>query len=234
MRRVIPLVLLILLALVGFYGVWPALSLRATRTALQTGDEAALAAKVDFPAVRASLKPAATAQMDKALDQLAKSGGIGGVLGGQIKDQLKDQLVDGALQTLVTPERLIRMYAEGQDIKELMARLKSATAGGEQGKIDAGKLLGELFGGKKGQPSAQPAPAPTPAPAATPASAPAGSAAEPKSKYSLANVKGFGMRGPAALWIGVAKDPAAGQADAVVDLAFTGGTWKIVGLTPRL
>lgn len=234
MRRIVPLVLLVLLALAGFYGLWPALSLKATRAALQSGDEAALATRIDFPAVRTSLKPAATAQMDKALEQLSKAGGLGGVLGGQIKDQVKDQLVDGVLQAVVTPDRIIRMYAEGQDIKELMARIKSAAAGGEQGKVDAGKLLGELFGAKKAQPGAAPAPAPS---ATQPASAPAAgtaTGAEPKSNYSLANVKGWGLRGPTGLWFGIAKDPAATQADVVVDMAFTGGGWKIVGLTPKV
>lgn len=236
MRRIVPFVLLVLLALAGFYGLWPALSLKATRTALQTSDEAALATRIDFPAVRSSLKPVAVAQMDKALDQLSKSGGIGGALGGQIKDQMKDQLVDATLATLVTPERIIRMYAEGQDIKELLAKFKSAAAGGEQGKIDAGKLLGELFGKK-----AKPADTPTATPATNPdsapvkpASAPAGSTEQPKSKYSLDNVKGWGFRGPTGLWFGVAKDPAATQADVLVDMAFTGGTWKIVGLTPKV
>lgn len=228
MRRIVSLLVLLLLALVGFYGLWPALSLKAIDASLKAGDPAALSAKIDFPAVRTSLKPVASAQMDKALDQLSKTGGIGGVLGGQIKGQMKDQLVDATLAGLVTPERIIRMYAEGQDIKELMANIKSAAAGGEQGKADAGKLLGDLFGIKKTPAAAEP-PAAPPAPVQ-----PAGTGAAPKSKYGLANVKGFGLRGPTGLWFGIAKDAAATRADVVVDMAFTGGTWKIVGLEPRM
>ena len=232
MRRiVVSAVVLLLLALVGFYGLWPALSLKSIRTALQAGDEPTLAAKVDFPAVRSSLKPVASAEMDKAMAQLEKAGGIGGVLGGQIKDQLKDKLIDGALETMVTPERLIRMYAEGQDFKQLMARIKSVSAGGEQGKIDAGKLLGELFG-KKAQPT--PAPEAKPAEPVSAPAAPAAGGSVPKSQYGLANVKGFGMRGATGLWFGVAKDATAASADVIVDMAFTDGTWKVVGLTPKV
>lgn len=229
MRRiVVSAVVLLLLALVGFYGLWPALSLKSIRTALQAGDEPTLAAKVDFPAVRSSLKPVASAEMDKAMAQLEKAGGIGGVLGGQIKDQLKDKLIDGALETMVTPERLIRMYAEGQDFKELMARIKSVSAGGEQGKIDAGKLLGELFGRKPVASEAQKPAQPVATPKTTGTSEPA------KPRYSLDNIKGFGLRGATGLWFGVAKDPAATKADVIVDMAFTDGTWKVVGLTPKV
>lgn len=224
-RAVISTVVLVLLALVGFYGVWPMLSLQKVRTALKAGDEATLAQKIDFPAVRLSLKPVADAELDKALTQMEKSG-LGGVLGGQFKDQLKTKLVDGLLQSLVTPERVIRMYAEGQDIRDLLAKFRSAAAGGEQGKIDAGKLLGDLFGKKSD--TAAPTPAPQPAPA------PSAPEAAKKPAYSLSNVKGFGPRGLTSFWFGVARDANAAKPEVVVDMAFTGGDWKIVGLTPQI
>ncbi len=43
-----------------------------------------------------------------------------------------------------------------------------------------------------------------------------------------------GLRGATGLWFGVAKDAAATKADVIADMAFTGGTWKLVGLTPNL
>ena len=232
MRRIVSLAMALLLAaLIGFYVVWPALSLRKISTALKTGDEATLASKVDFPAVRLSLKPFATAEVDKAVAQLEKSGGIGGVIGGQLKDQLRTKVVDSLLESLVTPERLVRMYAEGQDLKQLMAKFRNAAgtggdASGKAGGIDAGKLLGELFG-KKAEAAAAPA-----QPAATPPT-PTSAASAPKT-YSMANIKGFGPRGLGAFWVGVAKDETATTADAIVDMAFTGGDWKLVGLTPRI
>ncbi len=237
MRRIFGLVFVLLLALVCFYGVWPAISLQKIKAALKDGDQATLAGKIDFPAVRQSLRPFAAAEMDKAVAQLEKAGGIGGVIGGQLKDQVRTKLVDGVLEAMVTPERLVKMYAEGQDLKELMAKFRNAagTGGaagdGKAGGLDAGKLLGELFGGKKAEAPAQPA-APTPATSTPPSSSQA--PAQAKSSYSLANVKGFGPRGPLGFWVGIARDPKAAEADAIADMRFTGGDWKLVGLVPRI
>lgn len=68
MKKLLALLLVALLALGGYVAAGPWLAVRAIRHALQAQDATALAAQVDFPAVRASLK----AQME---DRLARATG---------------------------------------------------------------------------------------------------------------------------------------------------------------
>ncbi len=56
MKKTIALVLAALLALAGYVAAGPYLTVRAIREAVQTGNHAALAKQVDFPALRSSLK----------------------------------------------------------------------------------------------------------------------------------------------------------------------------------
>ena len=70
MRR---LLLLIIVALIGFYIAWPAYSGWQIKSALANGDADALAGKVSFDRVRDSLKPAAEKRVAEELAKVAKS-----------------------------------------------------------------------------------------------------------------------------------------------------------------
>ncbi len=53
-------------------------------------------------------------------------------------------------------------------------------------------------------------------------------------RLGLANVKSYRLTGPLGIAVGLARDPAATQADAVVEMTFTGGGWKVTGILPQL
>lgn len=252
MRTIIGLVVL---AVLGFYVAWPGYSAYRIKTALDTDNAELLAAKVDFEQVRASLKPAVTAEVEKAMTAAVQQGGAANeALLQQLKGQVMPKVVDSALTAIVTPESILRFHRE-RDYKATLAKiiaekmgagslgaLTGAAGGGAAGGarigdviggigkatgIDPGKMLGGLFGKK--EPAAETSP---PAGTAKAAGGDSGEAAKPK--FSLANIKSFSMSGPLGFAVGVAKDPAATLPDLTADLAFTGSDWKLVGLRPRV
>ena len=67
MRRAILVGLALVLALAGFYVIWPAWMARQIRYAIETNDPPALERYVDFPAVRARAKPLVAALKSSAV-----------------------------------------------------------------------------------------------------------------------------------------------------------------------
>lgn len=240
MKRFIALVIV---ALLGFYVAWPAWTGYAIRSALQEQDATALAAKIDFERVRESLRPVVTRKIDEGVDRYqAQLGAAGGMVLGRLRQSVVPKVVDASLNRLLTPESVIRIAAEAGPLKESLDRIMREQIGlgvpGGGAPVDAGiggatepRGLGGLFGkvlkGSGGAPPAgaqgmEPQPAPGQAPERT------------KRKFSLANVKSFGVNGPLSFRVGVAKDPASVEADVTAELAFTGGDWRVVGLVPRI
>jgi hypothetical protein len=232
-------------AVLAFYVAWPLYAGYQIKTALDAGDAPGLTAHVDFDSVRASLRPAVAAKVDKVVgDALSKAGTAGGVLADRLKAQIMPRIVDGVLAALVTPEMLIRIHASGTSLKDALdglvldraskseglggfmvtpagqdgARSKLQDIAGKLG-IDTGKALGGLSGKT------------APAPAAEPKAAlPVKSAQRPR--YGLANIKQFSLDGPLGLTVGVARDGAATKPDLTAGMTFTGGGWKLTALTP--
>lgn len=242
MRRII---FLVLLGLLGFYVAMPAWSGWRLYQALQTRDPRTLEAVVDFPSVRESLRPVVAQQVEARLDQQIKQSGgaLGGILGGDVKAQLVPRITTQALATIVTPENVIRIVAEGanaaavqkvvmEKIGEISQGLPGqgggAGAGGAQLPGGLGQILGQVgvpgFGGRQ-QP--QPAPVPTPAPA------PAAGDAKPAS-FGLGNIKGVSFDGPLAFAVSVARDAASPKADLTAGMAFKDLSWKVTKLVPNL
>lgn len=244
---------LILIGLLGFYVAWPAYSGYRIKTALDANDAAVLSAKIDFDSVRESLRPAVSVEADKAVTAaIERSGGDNRALLEQVKTQLMPKVVETALTSVVTPETLLRINREGGDIKKTIADIVAEKLGGAGGVgvlagalggadakaaggllgtlgkaaegagIDPGKVLGGLLGKTGG--GSDPAP--------PSAQAPTGVGDKPK--FGLSNIKSFGMNGPLGFSVGIAKSATATEADGTVDLAFTGGDWKIVGVRPRV
>jgi len=233
---------LLVLALLGFYVAWPAYTVMQLKNAIETDNVPLLAAKVDFPSVRVSLTPIVTVEAEKAVTAaIAKGGGDNAALLAQIKTQMMPKVVDLALNTIVTPESLMRIYREGGDVRKTITALVQEKmgagglgalagvlgAGGGDGKPGGlndllGGKLGGLFG-RKGTDAA---------PAAAPVAADAKPSGQPA--FGLANIKRFAMTGLAGYSIGVAKSAAATGPDVEADIAFTGSDWKIVGVRPQI
>lgn len=252
MRRII---LLVLLLAVGFWVVWPAFTGYRIHSALKAGDAAALGGKIDFDGVRASLRPAVSAEVEKRMTEaLSKVGPGGAALGADIQKQLGPQIVDRALTTIVTAENMIRIHREGGALKDSVARiikehigqqagglggLLGGLGGGAAGKIGggAGGALGDLAkglgGGVFGDKPRSPV---TDVTNAGPATAEGRPADPPKGDkgLGLANVKSFGFNSPFGMAIGIARDASAKDPDVVAELSFTGLDWKLTGLRPRL
>jgi hypothetical protein len=248
------LVGLIILGLLGFYVGWPAWSGYRISTAVAGKDAATLATKVDFPAVRESMRPVVSVAVERELDaQMKQAGGaFGNLLGGDLKKQMLPQLVDGVLTTLVTPENVIRIASEGDaagSVRRILAEKMGDIAGklpvmpgasGGSGGLPvpglpaAGGLgqLGDLakqmgVGGRSTVPTPQQAPQPAPAPAA------AGGSVR-QTSFGFGNIKGFGFDGPLGFAVSVARDAAQTVPDLTAGMSFTGGDWKITKIVPRL
>lgn len=232
---------LLVLAVLGFYVAWPAYSVMRIKNAVETDNVPLLAAKVDFPSVRVSLTPAVTAEAEKVVAAaLAKSGGDNGALMGQLKAQMMPKIVELALNTIVTPESLMRIHREGGDVRKTikdivqekmgaggLGALAGVLGGGDAKAGGLGDLIGGKLGGLFGKKDAG-----GPAVSTEPGVAAPG-LPQTKAVYGIANVKRFAITGPASYSIGVAKDQAAVVPDVEADIAFSGLDWKIVGVRPR-
>ncbi len=132
-----------IIAAIAFYVAWPAYSGYDINQALEAKDAARLAAKVDFPSVRASLRPAVAAKVENELAvALKKAGPSGGMLTDDVKAHLMPRVIDGVLNALVTPEMLIRIHEQGGSVKEAIDGLVAERA-------KSGDVLGDLIGGLK-------------------------------------------------------------------------------------
>ncbi len=251
---------LLLLALIGFYGAWPAYTGYRIKNALDTENAQLLASKIDFDAVRTSLRPAVTAEVEKSLTSaIQKGGGQNEALLAGLKTQMMPKMIDAAMATIVTPESILRIYRE-RDFKKTVTAIIAEKMGGAAG---AGALAGVLGAGAAPQAGGAQAAGDllaklgkaaegsgvdpgkilggllgkkdkdATAPVPTPAPAPTTSPASAPAAFGFNNVKTFGINGPLGFSVGVAKDQAAATPDLVADMAFSGFDWKLVGLRPR-
>lgn len=237
------------LAVLAFYVAWPLYAGYEIKSSLDTHNVEGLNARVDFPSVRVSLRPAVTAQVEKVMsDALRKTGTMGEALGEQLKGQVMPRIVDSVLNAFVTPEMLIRVHASGKSFKEAldgivlerasqqgiggMMIVPSDSSEGSRSKIDgiAGKLgidTSKVFGGavrkETGTAVVEPVPEVLPA-----------KGGGEKPTYGLANIKHFSFNGPLGLSVGVARNASAKTPELTADLTFIDGAWKLTGLVPEM
>jgi hypothetical protein len=240
---------LLFLALIAFYVAWPAYSAYEIRNGLEKKDPTLLEAKIDFTRLRASLRPAVSVAVEKAMKAaLKKAGPAGGQLTDELRAKLMPRVVDAALAVLVTPETLIRIHAEGTDLKKVIDGIVAQSAaqpGGigdlivvdpATGKSDALGTLGKIaeqfgidpkavLGGLKGND--------TPEEAGTTEQSVV-SEHKVALGYGFDNIKSLGLDGPLGLELGVARDPKSRQADLTAQMSFVDGDWKLTGLVPRI
>jgi Protein of unknown function (DUF2939) len=242
MKRILSL---LIVAAALFYIAWPAYSGVAIKAALDGRDASGLRERVDFDAVRDSMRPAITTKVETALDAAAeKAGPSAAKIYAALKTQMMPKIVEASLQRIVTPETLIRVHAERGTIKDIMNKmigdqvsnsggsggalgaLASAFAGTGAGsgaekpdRFDAGKLIGGLFGAKGNNAAEAP-----PVDASGPA----------KSSVTWRNIRGAGLDGPLGVYVRLSKDPAATEPDITATMSFRGSGWVLTGLEPRL
>jgi len=232
------LIALILVAAALFYGAWPAYSGASIRAALEARDASALSEWVDFEAVRQSMRPAITVKVESTLDAAAaKAGPSASKIYAALKSQMMPKIVEAALSGAVTPDVLIRLYAERGTLKDILNKRigdQVSKSGGGAITVDAGSatvtspgadaggFFGGLFGGKSKAPASE-----APAPPAT-----QDSAAKPSASWR--NIRGLGFNGPLEVYVDLAKDPASVRSDLRASMSFRGNGWVLTGLEPQL
>jgi hypothetical protein len=202
MKRLIAVLALALLA-VGFYVVWPLYGAATIRTALETKDRDLLVSKIDFDAVRDSMRPAVTGKVEEIMTSAGGGGGLAGTFLDQLKKQLAPRIVDATLNDLVKPESLIRLYADGRRLRDSLKELAAESLRKEGPAGMGGSSGGAGDTGRKG------------------------------ARYGLENIKSFGFDGPLSIRLGLARDAEAADPDLTVVMSFRGGEWILTGLEPR-
>jgi hypothetical protein len=139
-------IFLVILLLIGFYAAWPAFTGYRIYQGLERNDPAVLAAKIDFPSVRKSMRGPVLAQVNTRIETIMKGlGPATKLVGEQIPKGNIEKIVDGALATVVTPEKVADVYSKGGDFN---SAIKEAVLdqidkmGGLAQVLNLGKLLG--------------------------------------------------------------------------------------------
>lgn len=109
MKKLVALVIALAVLVGGWWYASPLMALDGLRDAAQSGDQAELEQRVDFPALRSSVKE----QLRGALTAAMESEGDDNPLGAA-GAALGLGLVDGIVDTLVTPEWVATTVTEGQ------------------------------------------------------------------------------------------------------------------------
>jgi Protein of unknown function (DUF2939) len=252
MKRLIALAVLLL---VGFYVAWPAWSGYQIHKSIGAKNTGLLESKIDFPSVRTSLRPVVAAKITDGLEKFqAQAGPAGAMILSQLKGDMVPKIVETTLGSVVNAETVMRIATEGGSFKENLEKIMreqlgrsglptagggsagGATVPGLPGGLPGGvgSAMGDLLG-KIGRPKSPVRDVTNEEPKTAPVAETApGDQTKASAKFSLANIKTFKLNGPFSYVVGVAKDPAATEADVTAEISFTGGDWKITGLVPKL
>jgi hypothetical protein len=210
--------------LVGlFYVAWPAWSAYQLKIALESGDVAGVERGIDFPAVRQSLRPAVTASIEENLREAAKGAPGTDALVEKISKDTLPRLVESSLDTLLTPQALIRLHAEGKSLRDLIRTIKA-------GKPDLAGQIGGFVRDLLGR-STTPAP---PGDETVADTAPPAPIVPESRRLGLGNVKSAGFDGPLSVYLGIARNPEAPEPDLTATMSFTGTGWRVTSLMPRI
>ena len=159
------LILLAVLLILGFYVGWPAFSSYQLGAALERKDTATVARKIDFVSVRKSLEPVVTREVGAGMDRyLGDLGPLANMFGSTLKTQYGPKVVEATLNTLITPEAVVKLYAEKDDFRSAAERLvmdelnkpnglfaglfgASKSSDGGPSMLDKAKIPGNSIGG---------------------------------------------------------------------------------------
>jgi hypothetical protein len=107
--KLIRWVVIVCVVVLLVYGASPYFSFWRFRAAVQLRDAAAISARVDFPAVRASLKRQLVARFAKHTDSHKRWGNLG------------PTLIDAIIDTYVTPEGIAALLSNPEALQNLKA-----------------------------------------------------------------------------------------------------------------
>lgn len=139
------LILLAIVLALGFYVGWPAFSGYQLHAALERNDVSMVGRKVDFPSVRKSLEPVVTREVGAGIDRyLGDLGPVANIFGPVLKTQYGPKVVEATINTLITPENIVRLYAEKDNARSAAERIVMEELN------KPGGLFAGLFGGSKG------------------------------------------------------------------------------------
>ncbi len=111
------LILLVVLLAIGFYVAWPAFTGYRIYQGLEENNPAMLAAKIDFPSVRQSMRGPVMVQVNSRIESVMKDlGPATKLVGDQIPKDNIEKIIDGALATVVEPKRIAEIYSSGGDL----------------------------------------------------------------------------------------------------------------------
>ncbi|MGE5267008.1 MAG: DUF2939 domain-containing protein [Deltaproteobacteria bacterium] len=206
-----------------FYVAWPAWSAYQLKNALDRGDVSGVERGIDFPAVRQSLRPVVTAGIEQNLKEVTKGAPGSDVLIDSFGKDTLPKIVEASLDTLLTPEAIIRLYADGKTLREFIRSLKS-------GQPDLSGQIGGFVRDLLGKGGDTKAPDGGVGRDGTAVAAPL----VPESRrLGLGNIKSAGLDGPLAITLGLARDPKATAPDLKVTMAFNGTGWRVTRLIPE-
>ena len=238
------LLLIILLALIGFYVAWPAVSAWQIRSAVAGKDPVQLSQKIDFPGVRDSMRPAVDDKIRQRIDELKASGGsTAAIVGSLVQGGLLTKITEVVLKSIVTPENMIRLAHQKGSLPEKIDRIIREQFGelgalpqpgaGESGETPTSKVgsilnrIKNIAGGvvktleRDGQPVKT-----------VDDSAKRGSDGKPPA-IGFSNIKSFAFAGPLAFDIGFARDPNSAEPELTARMEFKEFDWKLTQVVPN-
>jgi hypothetical protein len=239
MTRLLLLIVALLLLAGAFFVAWPGWAAYETYKAILANDVPALERRIDFPRVRASLRPAVAEKMLQ-LHVPAQTGPTSPVLAERLKREAVGRLVGNVLENLVTAENLVLVVSEAGPLKDGVERMLRD----EMGRGGAPRRVGPVTTLSPGQAAAKQAAGIPPPPKRGPvvrtisseepqpgSGAEAAAASEPG--YGFRNIKSFSVLGPFRYEIGLAKSRAAKEPEVLAELGFTLFGWKITAVRPN-
>jgi hypothetical protein len=254
------LLVVVILALAGFYVGWPAWSGYQISEALKTHDAGTLERKIDFASVRVGIRPLVASEVEKAIDRMQRDGGsLTGAFAAALRKDLAPRIVDAALNTFVTPDNVVRLVQRGGSVRDMVRQSVAEQTGRSGARIgsapgaaapdaDAPRRSGGLSGmmerlarpggnqGAREEPPTTSATAPSPPPApvteASASAAPLDGMRRPR--FSYANIKHFRITGPVSFEIGFNRNAQASEPEVIAEMAFRDGDWKVVRVIPRI
>lgn len=123
MRKLLIIVLLALLALVGYFIASPYLALNNIKNAAQNKDIDTISAYVDFPSVRSGIKEQLKSELSKDIDLTQKDTNDFETLGAM----MAIGMIDGLVDTMITPNNL-GVLLEGKDFAKQLSQADDTLA----------------------------------------------------------------------------------------------------------
>ena len=111
------------------YTAWPVKDGLALRSAIRSGDSAAIDRLVDWEPLRASLKEEIAAELNRTLRQRGERKGRERTITERVTQRFGPRVVDTLVETYVTPKGLPELVVYRDRMRELIERRRARTEG---------------------------------------------------------------------------------------------------------